>query len=171
MEEFQELYLKYNERIYNFLLKFTGYDSELAEELTQETFFQVFLSLSKYKGESSVYTWICSIAKNVCCKYYRKNPVCVALSTLESDEREHIHNSVNMYEIIEKKELSSGIIKEIMSLKKKYKDVVVYRLFFEFSFHEIAEILGIKENSVKVIYHRGKEQVRKKLEVLYGGIY
>ena len=124
MEEFQELYLKYNERIYHFLLKFTGYDPELAEELTQETFFQVFLSLSKYKGDSSVYTWICSIAKNVCCKYYRKNPVCVALSTLDSSGRELINNSAGMIEIIENKELSSGIIKEIMSLKKKYKDEI-----------------------------------------------
>ena len=134
MEEFQELYLKYNERIYHFLLKFTGYDPELAEELTQETFFQVFLSLSKYKGDSSVYTWICSIAKNVCCKYYRKNPVCVALSTLDSSGRELINNSAGMIEIIENKELSSGIIKEIMSLKKNIKMLLSTGCFLNFLF-------------------------------------
>ena len=52
--------------IYHFLLKLTNFNEDLADELTQETFFQVYFSLPKYRGRSSIGTWICAIAKNVC---------------------------------------------------------------------------------------------------------
>ena len=49
-------------------------------------------------------------------------------------------------------------------MKGKYREVLIYRLFFDMSFHEIAEIMGIKENSAKVIYHRGKNMIRGRME-------
>ncbi len=63
MQEFQELYEKYSRYVYHFLLKLTNSNADLADELTQETFFQVYLSLPKYKGDSGILTWICGIAK------------------------------------------------------------------------------------------------------------
>lgn len=158
MKDFQKLYEEYNQIIYKFLLKLTNFNSDLADELTQETFFQVYLSLHKYKGNSSIVTWICSIAKNVCYKYYKKNPI--MLNILEIEEVKNI----SLEEALEQKELFNGIIKEIINLKKKYKDVLTYRFFFGMSFKEIALVMGISENSAKVIFHRGKNIVRKNME-------
>ncbi|MDC7291790.1 sigma-70 family RNA polymerase sigma factor [Blautia schinkii] len=163
MQEFQDLYEKYNQYIYKFLLKLTNFNADLADELTQETFYQVFLSLHKYRGEAGILTWICAIGKNVCCKYYRKNPSMLELNTLDRENQHHSYFR-SMEEVAEQKELSAGIIAEIMKLDEKYRDVLIYRLYFELTFREISELMNIKENSAKVLYHRGKNMVREKME-------
>ena len=83
MQEFQELYEKYSQYVYHFMLKLTNSNPDLADELTQETFFQVYLSLPKYKGDYSILTWICGIAKNVCSRHYKKNPITVEFEKIE----------------------------------------------------------------------------------------
>ena len=163
MQEFQELYEKYNQYVYNFMLKLTNSNADLADELTQETFYQVYLSLPKYRGDSSILTWICAIAKNVCRRYYKKNPATADFEQIESaflKDREF----TSMEERAEQKEIFSHAVQEIMGLKEKYRDVLMYRLFFDMSFHEIAEVMGIKENSAKVIYHRGKNMISDRME-------
>lgn len=72
--------------------------------------------------------------------------------------------SASLEELVERKELMYHTIGFILSLKKKYRDVLIYRLFFEMSFHEISKIMQMKENSAKVIYYRGKTMVREKME-------
>lgn len=163
MQEFQHLYEKYNEYIYNFLLKLTNYNADLADELTQETFYQVFISLHRYRGDSGILTWICAIGKNVCCKYFRKNPAMLELNALDRERCRHFCFTA-MEEMIEQKEFSSKVLAEIMTLNERYRDVLIYRLFFQLTFREISEIMGIKENSAKVLYHRGKTLIRKKME-------
>lgn len=163
MQEFQELYQKYNQYIFRFILKLTSYNRDLAEELTQETFFQAYLSLPGYRGNSSIQTWLCSIAKNVCFKYFKKNPIGVSLSELEQ-ERLKAAGFPAMEELTEQRELLRCAVDAIMAQKETYRDVLVYRLFFELSFREIGSLMGIKEGSAKVLYHRGKAAIREKLE-------
>ncbi|WP_287714571.1 RNA polymerase sigma factor [Blautia sp.] len=163
MQEFQELYEKYSQYVYHFMLKLTNSNPDLADELTQETFFQVYLSLPKYKGDSSILTWICGIAKNICRRHYKKNPITVEFEKIEF---EFLRDGefITMEEKAEQKDMFLRIVQEIMKLKEKYRDVLIYRLFLDMSFHEIAEIMGIKENSAKVIYHRGKNMIRGRME-------
>ncbi|MCA5961168.1 sigma-70 family RNA polymerase sigma factor [Blautia sp. RD014234] len=108
-------------------------------------------------------TWICGIAKNVCRRYYKKNPVTVEFSGIESELLKG-GGFPGMEEKAEQRELYTRAVQEIMEMKGKYREVLIYRLFFDMSFHEIAEIMGIKENSAKVIYHRGKNMIRGRME-------
>ncbi|MBQ8800048.1 MAG: RNA polymerase sigma factor [Lachnospiraceae bacterium] len=71
MVEFEELYLKYYKDIYYFILKLTGYRDDLAEELTQESFYQAFVSLGRFRGECEIKSWLCQIAKNTYYKHLR----------------------------------------------------------------------------------------------------
>lgn len=160
VSDFQELYQRYNKDIYYFILKMTYYNSDLAEELTQETFYQLYISLSRFKGKCDIKTWICTIAKNVCFKYYRKNPLVVSMDQV------HYNNNVQMdfEKMIDNKEVASQIIAEILKLRKKYREVLIYRLCFDLSFESIGEILDINQNSAKVIYFRGKEMIKNRLE-------
>jgi RNA polymerase sigma-70 factor (ECF subfamily) len=64
--------MDYQKDVYRFLLKLTGYQHGLAEELTQETFYQAITSFSKFKGHCQVKTWLYQIAKNVLYQYLRK---------------------------------------------------------------------------------------------------
>ena len=70
MDSMEEIYLKHGKMVYGFLLTRTQ-DPDLAEELTQETFYRAVKNIGKYKGKSSVSTWLCGIAKNLWYEYAR----------------------------------------------------------------------------------------------------
>ena len=68
-----EVYRQYARIVYGFLLSRTR-DEDLAEELTQETFFQAIRSSDRFDESCKVSTWLCGIAKNVMLTYRRKHP-------------------------------------------------------------------------------------------------
>lgn len=72
MEDFEEIYRKYQPEVFRFILRMTGSEPQTAEELTQETFYQAFLSFGRFRGECSMRTWLFQIAKNVYAKFVRK---------------------------------------------------------------------------------------------------
>ncbi len=71
MDSMEEIYLKHGKMIYGFLLTRTQ-DPDLAEELTQETFYQAVKNIGTYKGKSSVSTWLCGIARNLWYEHLRE---------------------------------------------------------------------------------------------------
>ena len=68
-KSFEEIYRSYFDPVYRYVLSLTR-DEQEAEELTQETFFKALQAIDGYRGESSLKTWLCSIAKN--CFYSEK---------------------------------------------------------------------------------------------------
>ncbi len=70
MESIEEIYRNHSKKVYMFLLSKTC-DHDLAEELTQETFFCAVSNIGKFKGNSSILTWLCGIAQNLWLKYLR----------------------------------------------------------------------------------------------------
>ena len=71
MFEMDAAYREYAVMVYKFLLSLC-YEEELAEELTQETFYQAVRSVDRYDGSCKVSTWLCQIAKNLYISYTRK---------------------------------------------------------------------------------------------------
>ena len=71
MSEFEELYHLYYKDVYYFVLKLADYRDDIAEEVTQESFYQAFISLSRFRGECSIKSWLCQIAKNTYYKYLK----------------------------------------------------------------------------------------------------
>lgn len=69
-DAFPEIYNAYYRRVYAFTLTRVGDPTE-AEDLTQETFIQLYRSLQSYQGRSSLLTWTFGIAQNVCSRYFR----------------------------------------------------------------------------------------------------
>ena len=68
--DMEKYYRDNGRKVFLYLMTLCG-NSDTAEELTQETFYRAIRSLKKYKGECSVYTWLCSIARNCCEKATR----------------------------------------------------------------------------------------------------
>lgn len=159
-QDFTQLYESYYMDILYFLLKWSYGDYSLAEELTQETFFQVYLSLHRYRGDCSIKTWICQIAKNVSYKYFSKRAKEIPWEQPLLEES----GGVDSPEVVVlSREERNMLRRAIRQLKKKYRDVMIYRIYFELSFQEIGQILHISENSAKVIYYRGKEKLKSML--------
>lgn len=77
----EEIYKMYSRKVFLFLLSKTN-NEDIAEELTQETFFQAVQCIDKFKGNSSILTWLCGIAKNVWLKDLRKRQKIRLISNL-----------------------------------------------------------------------------------------
>ena len=71
MQSMDEIYQAYAKTVYKYLLTRT-HDADLAEELTQETFYQAIRSIDRFDGSCRISTWLCAIAKNLWLAYQRK---------------------------------------------------------------------------------------------------
>lgn len=162
-EEYEAVCRKYYNRIYLFLLKLCS-SRELAEDLTQETFYQTILSLHRYSGESDMFTFIAAIAKHTYFKYLRKNKqrikdVSLDAMTELTDDGSYGDPVYRVERLGEEAALRQAIEK----LPEKYRDVVFYRVYAEMSFAQIAQALDITENSAKVVFFRAKKKLSEQL--------
>lgn len=154
MQSLEEIYVLYSKKIFLFLLSKTN-NELLAEELTQETFFQAIQCIDRFKGDSSVLTWLCGIAKNVWLKYLRKHQ---ELLTAE-DEVSEIEDKNEINVQWEQKE----ILQLIHSMNEPMREVMYLRLISNLSFSEIGEIIGKTENWTRVTFFRGKQKIVKEI--------
>lgn len=151
----ETVYREYSNMIYKYLLSKTG-DENIAEELTQETFYQAVKSADKFDFSSKVSTWLCSIAKNKLYEYWRKHP--------ETDElSENTETQFTLEEQYISSETKLEIFKAIHDISEPTREVLYLRLFSELSFREIGEILDKTEQWARVTYYRGKLALRKEL--------
>ncbi len=167
MQSFHQLYTDYRKDVLYFLLRLSGYEQELAEELTQETFYQAIRSFSKFRGECHVKTWLLQIAKNVFYQEIRKKQrgrslLRSILFNLEKSEPESLHQQV------EDKEKLAAVLKVLDTFDSRTRDVMLYRFYSDLSYAQISAMLNISESSAKVIFFRGKHALQSKLREGYG---
>lgn len=152
MESIKEIYETYEKYIFRYLYGLT-LDFNLAEELTQETFFQVVKSFNKFRGDSHVSTWLYKIARNVYSQYFRKNNV----KTISIDENiVDIPDKNGPEEDFARKENNKLIKDALMQISEKQREVLWLRDWQELSYEEIAIITGRSVSWVKVNIHRGR---------------
>ena len=154
MQSLEEIYEMYSRKVYLFLLSKTN-NEQLAEELTQETFFQAVQCIDQFQGNSSILTWLCAIAKNVWLKYLRKHQEVLSIEDV-------------ILEIEDKKEINipweqKEILQLIHNMKESIREVMYLRLISNLSFAEIGEIIGKTENWTRVTFFRGKQKIVKEM--------
>ena len=152
-------------RVYSFLLKLSRNES-VSEELTQETFFQAYLSIHRFKGESDVFTWLASIAKHVYFKYMKKQKMSVEDSYVGLMTCAYLENSDPESEL-DRRELVRAVRRVVAGMPEKHRNVVLLRAYAGMSYAEIARSLKISENSAKVIYFRARKKITEELENEY----
>ncbi len=150
----EEIYEMYSRKVFLFLLSKTN-NEDIAEELTQETFFQAVQCIERFEGNSSILTWLCGIAKNVWLKDLRNRK-----ETLSIDE--------NILEITNKQEIDvrweqKEILQLIHDMNEPVREVMYLRLISNLSFAEIGEIIGKTENWTRVTFFRGKQKIVKEI--------
>ena len=154
MQVLEEIYEMYSQKVFLFLLSKTNH-VDIAEELTQETFFQAVQCIDRFQGNSSVLTWLCGIAKNVWLKDLRKRQKTLSIdnATLEITDDQEI--SVRW----EQKE----ILQLIHDMNEPVREVMYLWLISNLSFAEIGEIIGKSENWTRVTFFRGKQKIIKEM--------
>lgn len=163
-EEYEMIYRKYYNRVYLFIYKLCG-DRDLSEDLTQETFYQTFLSLYRFRGSSDIFTFIASIAKHTYYKYLKKNKHYISSLSL-FDQAEFLRNECDTDPeyIFEKTSEQLNVRDMLEKIPEKYRDVIIYRFYADMTFAQIAETMGITENSAKVIFYRAKKKLMEELK-------
>ena len=148
------IYRQHAQTVYKFLLSQTR-DPGLAEELTQETFYQAVRSIDRFDGKCKVSVWLCQIAKHLWYQQLRKQKREVPLSEegvdvpLPSAEEETLDRAGRL-----------ELLRQVHSLPEPCREVVYLRAFGDLSFREIGDVLGKTETWARVTFYRGKEKLR-----------
>lgn len=156
MFDMDAAYREYAVMVYKFLLSLC-YEEELAEELTQETFYQAVRSVDRYDGSCKVSTWLCQIAKHL---WYREMERRKRKGTSElTADMESLEKPVE--EQLTLKEEKMELFRKVHVLDEISKEIVLLRVTGAFSFKEIAELFGKNENWARVTYYRAKQKILK----------
>lgn len=156
MKNIGEIYTEYFDMIYRYLLCLTK-NSDLAEELAQETFYKAIVKINTFREDSKISTWLCKIAQNLWYDEIRKRnkiPINIEeVAFLISDE--DIENKLISNE--EKNVLNS----KIDSLDMMTKKVIELRIHGNLKFKDIGAIFGRTENWARVTFYRGKVKLKE----------
>jgi len=160
MKAFADIYKKYYRMIYHFLLKLS-YNDTIAEELTQQVFYKAFLHIGKFKEKSSLYTWLCAIAKNEWLVECRRNK---HYSSEIMDDLSYGIVETSIVDTLINKDLTKRLRKELLSMPELYRDVIILHIYAGIPLKTIAKDKGKSESWSKVTYYRAKEYLSKRLE-------
>jgi RNA polymerase sigma-70 factor (ECF subfamily) len=175
----EQLILKYQNRIYNVILKICA-DPDDAAELTQETFVKVIENIDKFEGKSQFYTWAFRIAVNLTLNYRQKNAR-LEISSLDAESQQEENraaqamkeflkddNSPDPVELAQNKELCDLTIKALLQLDEPQKAIVILRDIEGMNYAQIAEVLDIELGTVRSRLSRARGRLR---EILEAGCY
>jgi RNA polymerase sigma-70 factor (ECF subfamily) len=177
VRDFDALYARYGERIFNSIYQRIG-DYEEAADLTQETFLSAHKAREQFRGDSQVYTWLYRIAQNHCKNRFKQRDrqremegpsldagaPGDAAGFEEAAPREIADARPSPARLLEQKELQAQISRAVDSLQPAYRDVLVLRDVDELSYNEIAEVTGLTLEAVKTRINRARAMVRQKVE-------
>lgn len=147
MDNFEEIYNRYMKDVYKYILALSR-NSDVAEEITQETFFKALKSIDKFKGECKLSVWLCQIAKNTYYSYCAR----------EKRKSEHMHEDLifSVEDEVVSSDTAFELHKRLHNLPEPYKEVFSLRVFGELPFAKIAELFGKTESWARVTYYRAK---------------
>lgn len=154
---FGELYEKYFDRIYNFLLRQTD-DEDIAGDLCSQTFVNALHHLPKYQFRGVPFSaWLYKIATNEVNKFWRKNKGRKVFSLEEIKVRELVERSEEVWD----EEVVQRLLTYLKDLPTDMLQVLELRFFEDKDFREIAFILDITESGAKMRTYRALDKLRQ----------
>jgi len=155
----KQLYEKYQREIYLYLLSLCK-NTELAENLMQETFLKALLSLSN--NHTNMRAWLYLVARNLYFNYRKKEHKNIDIHEVEEflqDEK-----SEELMERLLKEERHRLLYQSLQYIGEQKKEILVLQYFGGLSQKEIARLLQISPENVRILAHRGKKELRKYME-------
>ena len=155
MQDMKQIYEKYFETVNKYLFCLT-HNSDISEELTQETFYRAVKNINKFKGNCKMSVWLCQIAKNLWYDELKKN--------------KKIQNIEEIFFIQSEEEIENNVIsndtklalyRKMQKLDEQTREVIYLRITGELSFKEIGDILNKTENWARVTFYRGKQKLKE----------
>ena len=169
---FEILLTRHRKPIFNFILRFVG-SRELAEDLLQETFLRVIKGAARYERRAKFTTWLYTIARNLCVDQSRRAKHRRALSLdapmSKSGESGTLLDVVAGADLPSdrkavSKQLHYKMHEALGNLSEEQREVFLMREFLDMPFKEIADVVGVPENTVKSRMRYALEKLRLELD-------
>lgn len=139
------LHARYSGKLLGYFIKMLHNDREKAQDFVQDIFLKIMEKKHLFNPEKKFYTWIFTIASNMCKTEYRK-PL---LKSASSDEYEFNALAVHSDDLIEKQRFKRLLKNSLQQLEHHHKTVFILRFMEKFSLNEIAEITETSVGTVK----------------------
>jgi RNA polymerase sigma-70 factor (ECF subfamily) len=173
----ERLILKYQNRIYNAILRICANPDDAAE-LTQDTFVKVIENIDKFEGRSSFYTWAFRIGVNLTLNYCQRSAKLRSLSLDAEDSNDSDAKGVlkkfltddNLPDpavVAQNKELCRLVVKALRKLDDAQRAVIVLRDIEGMNYAQIAEVLDIELGTVRSRLSRARTNLREIMEGLF----
>ena len=172
----ERLILRYQDRIYNVILKICA-NIDDAAELTQDTFVKVIENIEKFQGKSSFYTWAFRIAVNLTLNYCKRNAKLVFRS-LDAEQdpdsrapkmlKEFLtdDSSPDPAVVAQNSELCRLVQDALLKLDDEQRIVIVLRDIEGMDYAQIAEVLDIELGTVKSRLSRARSNLKDIMEAV-----
>jgi|SRR5437016_4526933 len=150
----QVLFARHHVRVYRFVLRLVR-DESVAEDLISEVFLDVWRQAGRFEGRSAVSTWLLAIGRFKALSALRRRPD----EELDDETAEAIEDPTDDPEVAIAKKDKSAVIRKCMSgLSAEHREIIDLVYYHDKSVEEVAEIVGIPENTVKtrMFYARKK---------------
>jgi RNA polymerase sigma-70 factor, ECF subfamily len=157
IEEMMELYGSLIIRTAYFYVN----DRYLAEDISQEVFIRAYRNWGKFRGESSVKTWLIKITINLCRDHLRKK---IAAEPPLELKKERINDEYNLEVEVLKRINSTEILKYVLALPLHYREVLFLYYYLDFNTLEIASASGNPEGTIRGRLHRARKLLKEQLE-------
>ncbi len=133
------------------------HDEDLANELTQETFYQALKQGDQFQGKSNLGTWLCTIARNL---YYRslRKPDAISIDDVPEPETPDFTDDIANHS------LAISAHKALHDLSEPYREVFTLRTFCDLSYKEIGELFKKSESWARVTCYRAKRMLQEALK-------
>ena len=161
---FASLVRKYQKQIHAYAWRKTR-DFQIAEDITQETFLQVYQKLGTLEDPTLFLKWLYAIVNHLCIAWFRKNQV-----HAESFKETHIWEieteAYSRYVAAEHAKMTAETQRDLVEnllvkLKEKDREVITLHYFEDMTSSQISEFLGISENTVKSRLRRARQRLKK----------
>jgi len=171
VDTFQQIHSEYRPKIFRYCSRLVG-ESE-ADDIVQEVFIRIDRALHSFRGESSLSTWIYRIATNAALDRLKSRASREDAAGDGADDEESGTEDRDAWTGEKKPSLETSLIREEMSdcirniidhLSANYRTVLILSDLEGFTNHEIAGILGMTLDTVKIRIHRARTRLKQELE-------
>lgn len=158
---FEEIIINYESLIYNYILRMVN-NTEIACDITQETFIGAYKNINYFDSNYKFSTWIYKIAKNKVIDETRKKSYQTSRHAISIDEPHiNITSKDNTEEDVEYLSLKETLATEIDKLTPKLKSIIILCDIHEMTYREVSEIEKINIGTVKSRLNRARNQLKK----------
>jgi RNA polymerase sigma-70 factor (ECF subfamily) len=159
---FEELVTRHSQTVYKLAYRFL-FDSQEAEDITQEVFLRVYRAAGTYTPKAKFSTWLYTITKNICFNELRKKKSVTVFSIEDEMLPELPSLDASPVAKLEEAEVRQRVLDAVKALPVNLKIAVLLLKYHGLSYEEVANILGCTVNAVKLRVHRAKNYLAKSI--------